>query len=217
MSVPLLATKLFIPPPGKNPVDRPRLVNKLDECLHPGCRLALISAPAGFGKTTLASTWVTGRKSAQLLPRPSVAWLSLDHGDNDPVLFWSYVISSFQTEQEEIGKQAISLFQTTPLPDLEGNLASLVNDLAQILHPYILILDDFHLIRNPVIHRSLAFFIDHAPSQLHVIVLSRTDPPLPLALLRGRGHSPSAKPFLCETAKGWRFLSLPSPAATAIS
>lgn len=188
MSAPLLATKLFVPPPGKILVERPRLVKKLHECLHPACRLALISAPAGFGKTTLVSAWAVGLQSSELSPCPSFAWLSLDDGDNDPVIFWSYVVSSLQAQQEEIGKLALSLLQTTPVSELEGNLASLVNDLAKIPHPFILILDDYHLVRNPAIHHSLSFFIEHVPSQFHVMVVSRTNPPLPLALLRGRGQ-----------------------------
>jgi LuxR family maltose regulon positive regulatory protein len=98
MSAPLLATKLFVPPPGKILVERPRLVKKLHECLHPACRLALISAPAGFGKTTLVSTWVTSFKLSELSPCPSFSWLSLDDRDNDPVVFWSYIISSLQTQ-----------------------------------------------------------------------------------------------------------------------
>ncbi len=188
MPAPLLATKLFVPPPGKILVERPRLMKRLYECLHPACRLALISAPAGFGKTTLVSAWATSLKTYELESCPSFAWLSLDEGDNDPVVFWSYIISSLQAQQQEIGKQALSLLQTTPLSELEGNLTSLVNDLAKIRHPLILILDDYHLVRNPAVHHSLSFFVEHVPSQFHVMVISRTNPPLPLALLRGRGQ-----------------------------
>ena len=188
MTAPFMATKLFIPPPGRYLVDRPRLLEKLGECLRPGCRLALLSAPAGFGKTTLVSAWITRLKSSAQQPSPWAAWLSLDGRDNDPVLFWSYVIASLQTQQEGIGKQSLSLLQTTQSPDLEGNLAALVNDLAGIPAAFILVLDDYHIIRNPAVHRSLSFFIEHAPAQFHVILASRTDPPLPLALLRGRGQ-----------------------------
>ena len=188
MPAPFMATKLFIPPPGRYLVDRPRLLEKLGECLRPGCRLALLSAPAGFGKTTLVSAWVTRLKSSAQQTSPWTAWLSLDGRDNDPVIFWSYVIASLQTQQEGIGKQSLSLLQTTQSPDLEGNLAALVNDLAGIPAAFILVLDDYHIIRNPAVHRSLSFFIEHAPAQFHVILASRTDPPLPLALLRGRGQ-----------------------------
>jgi LuxR family maltose regulon positive regulatory protein len=188
MSAPFMATKLYIPPPGKYLVDRPRLLEKLDECLWSGCRLTLVCAPAGFGKTTLVSAWVAHFKSSAQSPPPRTAWLSLDDRDNDPVIFWSYVIAALQVQQEGIGKQSLSLLQTAQSPDLEGNLAALVNDLVGIPEAFILVLDDYHVIRNPAVHRSLSFFIEHIPAQFHLILASRTDPPLPLALLRGRGQ-----------------------------
>ncbi len=188
MPAPLLATKLFIPPPGKSLVDRPRLLEKLDKSLQLGCRLTLISAPAGFGKTTLVSGWVTNKKSLDTSLHPLIAWLGLDDGDNNPVLFWSYIINSLQAQHEEIGKQAQSLLQSANPSDLDGELALLINDLAQISTSFILLLDDYHLIRNSEIHKSLSFFLEHAPPSFHLIILSRTDPPLSLALLRGRGQ-----------------------------
>jgi LuxR family maltose regulon positive regulatory protein len=188
MTAPFMATKLYIPPPGKYLVERSRLLEKLGTCLRPGCRLTLVCAPAGFGKTTLVSTWVTSLKSIIQPPSPLTAWLALDGGDNDPVLFWSYVITSLQTQQEGIGKQSLSLLQTTQSPDLEGNLVPLVNDLVGIRADFVLVLDDYHIIRNPAIHHSLFYFIEHVPAQFHLILASRTDPPLPLALLRGRGQ-----------------------------
>ncbi len=186
MPTPLMATKLFIPPPGKSLVDRPRLISKLDECLEPGCRLALVSAPAGFGKTTLVSTWIHHIELSAAPARVEFAWLTLDEGDNDPLLFWLYAISSLGVHREEIGQQTKSLLQLPNPPDIETALAILINDLAQVPNPLILILDDFHRVRYPAIHKSLSFFVDHLPAQFHVIVVSRTDPPLPLALLRSR-------------------------------
>lgn len=186
MSTPLLTTQFYIPPPVKYRVDRARLVERLHECRRPGCRLTLISAPAGFGKTTLITTWVAAIKAID--PDLSVAWLSLDQGDNDPVIFWTYFISALQIQQEGIGKQALNLLLTSQTPELEGKLTALVNDLVQISRPFTLILDDYHLIRNPVIHQSLSFLIEHIPPQFHLILVSRTDPPLPLALLRSRGQ-----------------------------
>jgi ATP/maltotriose-dependent transcriptional regulator MalT len=188
MPTPILATKLFIPPPQKNLVKRPRLVEKLDECLQPGCRLTLISAPAGFGKTTLVSTWADGLKSSDNCPSPSVVWLSLYDGDNDPVIFWSYVVAALQAQKKGLGKRALTLLQAPQPPDQETILSLLVNDMAKIPDDLILALDDFHHIRTPAIYQSLSFLIDHAPPQFHVLILSRTDPPLPLALLRGRGQ-----------------------------
>jgi ATP/maltotriose-dependent transcriptional regulator MalT len=188
MTAPLLATKLFIPPVGKNLVERPRLIKKLDECLNPSCRLTLIAAPAGFGKTTLVSAWVLNIKSSTTSPYLSVTWLGLDAGDNNPVLFWSYVINSLQTQHKDIGKQSQHLLQSGNSYDMQKELPLLINELAQISTPFILVLDDYHLIRNPDIHSSLSFFLEHSPSSFHVIILSRTDPPLSLALLRGRGQ-----------------------------
>jgi LuxR family maltose regulon positive regulatory protein len=188
MSAPLLTTKLFPPPPGKLLVDRPCLISKLNACLDPGCRLALISAPAGFGKTTLVSAWAVGVKHPERPPSPSVAWVSLDDRDNDPILFWSYIISSLQSEREGLGKHFLSLLRAAIPPDLEGGLDLFINELAGIPNPLCLILDDYHHIRNPAVHQSIAFLLEHAPSQFHVILASRIDPPLPLALLRGRGQ-----------------------------
>jgi LuxR family transcriptional regulator, maltose regulon positive regulatory protein len=184
MPVPLLMTKLYIPSPGKYLVGRMRLVEKLDQCLEPGRSLTLISAPAGFGKTTLISAWLTGAKLAR--SGRWAAWLSIDEGDNDPVIFWSYVIAALQTQQEGVGQQALAMLAEQGA-DLERKLAALINDLAQISHACVVVLDDYHLIRNPNIHQSLTFFLEHIPAHIHVMIASRTDPPLPLALLRGRG------------------------------
>ncbi len=182
MTVPLLTTKLYVPLPGKYLVMRARLIEKLNRCLEPGCRLALISAPAGFGKTTLIAAWVAAAATDR-----KVAWLSLDEGDNDPVVFWSYVIAALRTQQAGVGEQALNLL-TAQGGDLERKVAFLLNDLAEVDRPCLLVLDDYHLIRSPGIHKSLAFFVEHAPPHIHLLLASRTDPPMPLALLRGRGQ-----------------------------
>jgi LuxR family transcriptional regulator, maltose regulon positive regulatory protein len=188
MSTPILATKLFIPPQQKNLVVRPRLLEKLDEGLYPGRRLTLVCAPAGFGKTTLVRTWVASLRSSREEAPPSVTWVSLDNGDNDPVIFWSYIISGFQAAEKGVGNLALTFLQATPHPNLEQFLILLLNDLARISTQSILVLDDYHLMRDPEIHKSLSSLIDHLPADCHVLILSRTDPPLPLALLRGRGQ-----------------------------
>ena len=168
MVVPLLATKYYIPPAGKTLIIRPQLVEKLDACLHPGCRLALISAPAGFGKTTLITSWADRLRSANQEPTAMIAWLSLDEGDNDPVTFWSYVISALQTQTAGLGKHALGMLQSQQPAGPSLFMPSLVNDLAQISSPLALILDDYHLVRSPEIHRWLSYLIDHAPAQFHV-------------------------------------------------
>lgn len=186
MAFPLLATKLFIPPPAESLVLRPRLLQKLEDSLKPICRLTLVSAPAGFGKTTLVSNWITSVKSSNHPSTPLISWLSLDDGDNDPIIFWSYVVSALQAQKKNIGKQSLTLLRSPQPPNLETILSLLVNDLVKTPDEFVLTLDDFHLIRTPSIQQSLSFLIDHSPPQFHVFILSRTDPPIPLALLRGR-------------------------------
>jgi LuxR family transcriptional regulator, maltose regulon positive regulatory protein len=188
MSTPLLATKSIIPPTRKSLVVRARLLEKLDGILQPECRLTLVSAPAGFGKTTLISTWVTNLKSIGNQPAPFIAWLSLDDRDNDPVTFLTYLISALQTTQAAIGKQALSLMEAASPLCLEALFTSLVNDLVGLSAAFVLFLDDYHLVRDPEIHKFFAALIEHAPPDFHLVILSRTDPALPLALLRGRGQ-----------------------------
>lgn len=188
MPAPLLITKLFIPHPGKNLVIRPRLLKKLDESQLPDFRLTLLSAPAGFGKTTLVSTWVTGLKSTEDGHSPSVAWLSLEEGENDPIVFWSYVVTAIHAQKRDVGNRALTLLRASQPPSLEIILSLLVNDLVDIQDDLILVLDDFHFIRTPSILQSLSFLVDHLPPKFHLLLLSRTDPALPLALLRSRGQ-----------------------------
>jgi LuxR family maltose regulon positive regulatory protein len=180
-----LITKLYIPParPAPSTERRPRLVPRprLIERLNAGARrkLTLISAPAGFGKTTLLSAW------AQQCARP-VAWISLDAGDNDPARFWAYVIAALQMVQADLGEAALLALQSPQPPPMEGLLTSLINEIAQVSDPFTLVLDDFHTIANPPIHDGLMFLLDHMPPSMHLILSSRADPPWPLARLRAR-------------------------------
>jgi LuxR family maltose regulon positive regulatory protein len=182
----LLATKLFVPPPGPCLVERPRLLEKLNQGLRPGCRLTLVSAPPGFGKTTLVSTWAVSARAAER--GLSVAWLSLDERDNDPVLFWSYVCASLQSQAGSLGQGAQALLHSVRGTNFEAALTALINDWARLSAPVLLVLDDFHLIRSPAIVGSLTFLLDRMPPQLHLLILTRSDPHLPLALLRSRGQ-----------------------------
>ncbi|NMB90078.1 MAG: AAA family ATPase, partial [Chloroflexi bacterium] len=187
MSTPLLTTKLQLPPRAQALVARSRLVDRLAAGLHPGCRLTLVSAPAGFGKTTLLSAWA--RAASATDPYPGLAWLSLDAGDNDPVVFWSYLIAALQTQHTGLGAGTLPLLaEAAPGLGWESKLSPLLNDLSQAERPLVLVLDDFHLIRSPALQQSLEFFLDHLPAGFHLVIASRTDPPLPLALLRGRGQ-----------------------------
>ena len=205
MTTQLLVTKLTVPPPHYNLVTRPRLIQRLDEGLCLGHKLTLISAPAGFGKTTLLSGWISnfglrtadsGSKAidASSVPergsvvRDRVAWVSLDEGDNDPARFLAYLVGSLQTVQAGIGQAESNALQSPKPPSMEGLLAALINQIGAIPSDVLLILDDYHLITSESIHRALTFLIDHLPSNLHLVIATRADPPLPIPRLRGRGH-----------------------------
>ena len=170
-------TKFHVPGWRSGFVSRPRLVAALDR--HAGRKLTLVSAPAGFGKTTLLAEWL----AAGELP---VAWVSLDSSDNDPALFWAYVIAALQTIQPGTGSNARSMLHSPQPPSIETVLTSLINDIGAIASGFALILDDFHVIDAPVIHQGIAFLVDHLPQQLRLVIATREDPRLPLSRLRSR-------------------------------
>jgi LuxR family transcriptional regulator, maltose regulon positive regulatory protein len=186
VSIALLATKLFIPPPGSRLVERTRLVNQLDEGLRPGCPLTLVSAPAGFGKTMLASSWIRTAQSSH--SNLAVAWASLDEQDNDSNRFWSYLVAAFQTFDKQFGKDAQLLLSSGQTNNTEPVLTILINELARTSAPILLVLDDFHFIEQEVILDALAFLLEHIPPNVHVMILTRSDPHLPLARLRSRNQ-----------------------------
>jgi len=182
---PLLTTKLHIPQPRRDLVARPHLFERLSAGLNN--KLTLISAPAGFGKTTLVSTWLVYEWLAVRLqnqPGSAAAWVALDAGDNDPVRFWRYVITACQAFDSSIGHAALALLHTAQQPAWEVVLTLLINDLAQLAGKVILVLEDYHVITAPQIHEAVIFLLDHLPTTLHLIMTTRTDPPLPLARLR---------------------------------
>ena len=179
MSTPILATKLYIPPLRPKVVFRPRLIERLNEGLHR--KLTLISAPAGFGKTTLVSEWVAGCE------RPS-AWLSLDEGDNDPTRFLAYLVAALQTVAANIGKGVLGMLQSPQPPPTESILTALLNELTAIPDNFVLILDDYHVIDARPIDHTLTFLVEHLPPQMHLVIATREDPQLPLARLRVRGQ-----------------------------
>ena len=181
MPMSLLTTKLYRPPVSPTLVTRPHLIQRLDEGLHLHHRLTLISAPAGFGKTTLLSDWLCH------VDRPA-AWISLDEADNDLARFLAYLVAALQTLDARIGQAAQAMLQAPQPPALEPWLTSLANDITAYSQPFILVLDDYHAIETPTIHQALAFLLDHPPPQMHLVLASRADPPLPLARLRGRGQ-----------------------------
>ena len=173
----LLRTKLFVPPLRPNLVRRPRLLEKLSAGMEGA--LTLISAPAGYGKSTLIGEWRAG-------PGAEVpfAWLSLDASDDDSARFWPYVLTALNTIQEGLADEALSLFISFQLPPIQTLLTILINDLSRFSQDFVLVLDDLHAITSPEVHHMLAYLLDHLPPQMHVVILTRADPPLPLARLR---------------------------------
>jgi LuxR family maltose regulon positive regulatory protein len=175
----LLATKFFLPTAPGRLIPRPRLHALLDKALeHP---FTLVSAPAGFGKTTLLSTW-----ARSLSAHTRVCWLSLDEQDNDPSLFWTYVLSALQTQDPQHLAPLLAQLQSPSPPPLKSLLTQLINLLAESDHHLVLILDDYHVITEEQVHTSLASLVERLPAQLRLIVATRADPPLPLSLLRAQ-------------------------------
>ena len=188
MSTPILATKLYLPPPRPKVVHRPRLIERLHEDLVSGRTpgVTLISAPAGFGKTTLVSEWVAGCE--RLEPRVRVAWLSLDEGDNDAARFLTYFITALQTLQANIGTGVLGVLQTPQPPPAEAILTTLLNDITTLPEHFALVLDDYHVIDAQPVDRALTFLLDHLPPHMRLVITTREDPDLPLARLRARGQ-----------------------------
>jgi len=204
MSTLMLATKLYIPPRRANVVLRPRLIERLNEGLHR--KLTLISAPAGFGKTTLVSVWLASRSSefkvlSSEFPEPGstqnlklktqnlqVAWLSLDAGDNDPARFLAYLVAALQTIAATIGAGVLAALHSPQPPPIEAILTALLNEITAIPNHFILILDDYHMIDVTSVDTMLTFLIEHMPPQMHLMITTREDPQLPLARLRVRNQ-----------------------------
>lgn len=145
------------------------------------CRLTLVSAPAGFGKTTLLASWLQGAGRAH-------TWLSLDENDNDFTRFLAYFLAALQGVNPDIGQAAQVMLQAPQPPPPEAVLTSLLNDVASTADTFVLVLDDYHLIQTLPIHQQLAFWLEHQPPQMHLVIATREDPPLPLSRLRARGQ-----------------------------
>lgn len=186
----LLATKFHIPSQREGWVARTRLLEELQRGLEESRKLTLISAPAGYGKTTLVAEWLN-----TLTPRPSsggrgygvrVAWLSLDASDNDSVRFLRYFLAACQKIEPSLGANSQPLLEMPQFPPINAILDDLINELAALDTQHVLILDDYHVITNPQIHAALEYFIENQPAATHIVLTTRADPPLPLARLRAR-------------------------------
>ena len=190
MSAPVLATKLFIPQPRSGAVRRPHLLARLNAGLRQNQsfvrKLTLVSAPAGFGKTTLVSEWVTGFE--QIEPNVRVAWLSLEVADSDPARFLAYLIVALQTIETNFGADVLVPLQTAQPPPMEVVLTTLLNDITAIPADVMLVLDDYHLVDSKQVDQAVAFLVEHLPPHMHLAIVTREDPQLTLARLRGRGQ-----------------------------
>jgi LuxR family maltose regulon positive regulatory protein len=192
----LLATKLQPPILRKEVVSRPRLAERLNAGLWQPAgfvrKLTLVSAPAGFGKTTLVAQWLAALSSSPLPwgegPGVRATWLSLDESDNDPIRFLLYLIAVLRRLQPDFGGVTAGILQLPQPPPASVILTSLVNELAGLPTPSILALDDYHAIHTPAIHQQLAFILDNQPANLHLVILTREDPLLPVSRLRARGQ-----------------------------
>ena len=178
METSLLATKLFIPPVAPGMVSRPRLLERLQGVLN--SRLTLVSAPAGFGKTTLLGQWIADGG----IP---TAWLSVEDSENDPARFWEYFISAIRTIHPAIGENLLPLLLSAQPPPIESVLTSLINEISTLKDSIVIVLDDYHSIQSEAVHKGLTFFLEHIPANMHVLIGTRVDPPLPLARFRGKG------------------------------
>ena len=202
MSGDLLQTKLYVPRLRPLLVPRPHLIEKLNQGLQQGCKLTLISAPAGFGKTTLVAEWLSQLTidkqpvvaQNMTIQNCSVAWLSLDEHENDLTWFLTYFVAALQTIETNIGETAVALLQSPQPVSMKAVLTSLLNDITSMsadkdrAYPVVLILDDYHHITARIIHDALTFLLENAPPNWHLILISRSDPPLPLSRLRVRGQ-----------------------------
>jgi LuxR family transcriptional regulator, maltose regulon positive regulatory protein len=173
----MLLTKLHIPHAGNKIVHRPVLYEKLNIGLNR--KLILISAPAGFGKTTIVSDWIAQNKFP-------AAWFSLDTGDNDPAEFLSYIISGIQSLHSAFGEGALKLLNSPNRPSVESIASLLINEILNINKNFLLVLDDFHLIRSNEVLKLVSFLLEHIPDNIHVVILTRSDPALSLSRLRSQ-------------------------------
>jgi len=175
----ILKTKLYVPPLRDKIVSRSRLTARIN--ISSEHKLTLLSAPAGYGKTTLASEWLKYVKVPY-------SWLSLDEGDDDPYRFFTYLLAALQSIEDTIGEQIQGVFSTPQnLPSLHI-MGILINDITKVNKNFILVLDDFHVIQNSVIHKAMQYLVDNQPPSMHIVILTRNDPPLLLSRLRARSH-----------------------------
>ncbi|MGD2078546.1 MAG: AAA family ATPase, partial [Chloroflexota bacterium] len=204
----LLRTKLFVPPLRPNLVPRPQLIEQLNQSLQLGHKLILISAPAGFGKTTLVSEWLGSLRLDSAIESQAanrIAWLSIDEDDNDPIRFLAYLVAALnevEGRETTIGRAALDMVQSPQPPPTNAVLTSLINEVASVPDRIILVLDDYHVIDSSPIEDALTFLLEHLPPQMHLVIATREDPRLPISRFRARGQLTEVR------ARDLRFSSL---------
>ena len=179
----LVTTKVRAPRTRPNLVTRPRLREAIAR--NEVCPLTLLSAPAGFGKTTLLAEWLGDHGEEG---QKAVAWVSLEGSDNDPARFLTYLVGALREVEEGIGEGVLASLRSPGMPPIEALMGGLVNDLAEVAHEITVVLDDYHLIDSERVHEAVSFLLEHLPENVRLVVSGRTDPPLPLARLRARGQ-----------------------------
>ncbi len=182
MASTLVDTKLYVPRPRPDLVARPELTERLER--GAARKLILVSAPPGFGKTTLLAEWLASSASAER----SVGWLALDQADSEPSTFWAYVVRALQSAVPGIGVNALSLLQAPQPPPVASVLATVLNELAAAPRDVVLVLDDYHAIESAEVQAGMAVLLERLPPQVHVVIATRADPPLPLARMRARSE-----------------------------
>ena len=182
--LPLIRSKLSAPQVRAEMVARPQLLRQLDE--GTSGPLTLVCAPAGYGKTALLANWIVNLKRAPDPDGPIIGWVSLDNGDDEPIRFLNYLVAAIETGGTGTNTDAGRMLQSNTIPPLQTILSVLINDLERLAVPIFIVLDDYHAINNKAIHESMAFLLAHLPSNVHLIMATRSDPPIPLARLRIR-------------------------------
>lgn len=183
MTYQVLSTKLYIPPIHSSLVQRPRLVEHLESGYRAGKLVTLVSAPAGFGKTTVIREWITDKDRGKMF-----GWLSLDEGDNDPVRFLTYLVSAIQKVDAKIGGSILVSLNSSQVPPLLDLVETLINEISAEMEPFLLVLDDYHLIKKVEVHTIMQLLLNRQPDALHLVVITREDPPFPLPRLRVQGQ-----------------------------
>ena len=179
----ILSTKLYIPPIQASLVQRPRLIQHLENGYETGRRVTLVSAPAGFGKTTVIREWITD----QDLGKP-FGWLSLDDGDNDPVRFLTYLVSAIQKVDSTLGQGVLASLNSATIPPLLEVVETLINEISFDAEPFLLVLDDYHLIKKVEVHALVQLLLRRQPDALHLVIITREDPPFSLPRMRVQGQ-----------------------------